>query len=194
MYITICDECGPKSGIKASTKQHSHCVECNKLLNPNYSIKCNTCNHINIVKTFNELKNGGCVNCKYPLNWNITANPSIRSIFVPNFITLKSRITSVTISLVLIVYSVYGLIHDKIDLPYGGKYSPKFIAHFHGNWKLIPLLGIFVLITSLLSTLIDHYDKRPNEKFYQTFSFYCFWIVIFVYFFAQFFASSATRL
>lgn len=120
MYITICDECGPQSGVKISTKQHSHCAECNKPLKPNYSLKYRTCNHINLIENFNELKNGGCVNCKYPLNWSIKANSSFAKIFVPNYIPLKVRVISITFSLMLILYSIYGLIHDKIDLPYGG--------------------------------------------------------------------------
>jgi predicted membrane-bound mannosyltransferase len=141
------------------------------------------------------LKNDGCVNCKYPLNWSFTEKPSISSIFIPNFISLRTRLTHLAISLALILYSVYGIVHDKIDLIYGRKYSSTVIvAHFHGYKKLIPLLGILVVIASLLSTFIDHYDKRQNERFYQLFSFYCLLAVIIVYTFAGVFADSVTRL
>jgi uncharacterized membrane protein len=197
MYFTVCDECGYSSGVQASPFYHSHCIKCNKHLEANYRIKCNTCNHINQVESFNELKNSTCTNCKYPLSWSFTKVPSSDKTFIPNFIPLKTRFKNALASLALIAYSVYGLIHDRIDIFYGGRRyssSPKIIAHFTGYWKLIPLFGIIVLIIMLLSVLIDHIDKRPNEEKYQKFSEYCFWTVFIVYILAGFFANSITRL
>lgn len=195
MYFTVCDECGYYSGVQASPIHHTTCIMCNKQLGRSYRIKCNTCNHINEVEEFNELRNGACSNCKYPLNWSFTKNPS-SDIFIPNFIPLKTRLQNTFISLALVAYSAYGLIHDRIDIPYISKsrFLPRIVAHFTGYWKLIPLFGIILLILMLLSELIDHIDKRPNEKTYQKFSYNCFWIVLIVYVVAGFFATSITRL
>ena len=85
---------------------------------------------------------------------------------VPNRILLRVRILNVVFSSVLLVYGTLGVYFDDLYLP--GRRSPG--VHLHGEPAWI-MYGAFVCAAAnLLAVVMDHYDKRPNERSYRVFA------------------------
>lgn len=85
---------------------------------------------------------------------------------VPNQIPLRVRILNVIFSSVLLVYGTLGVYFDDLYLP--GRRSPG--MHLHGEPAWI-MYGAFVCAAAnLLAVVMDHYDRRPNERGYRLFA------------------------
>ncbi len=78
------------------------------------------------------------------------------------------RITFILFSIILVLIGANGLIKD--DLYIRVDYRPG--VHFTGNAAIIMFISLLCLILNLISNVIDHYDKRRNEKYYKAFRYW----------------------
>lgn len=85
--------------------------------------------------------------------------------FSPNEIPTFDRRLNIFLSILLLIYGIIGLLADDIYLP--GKHSRGF--HFHGPPALIAFAGFMCFVLYLLTIVIDHYDRRNNERRYVQF-------------------------
>jgi hypothetical protein len=154
-----CPYCGAKSTLIARWIT-GKCPACHKKINGDFKIKCTHCGALNIVNS-DVAKNGGCIQCKYPLNWSIP-----RGTYIPNFIPIERRVKYALSSVALMVFSVYSLTHNSMDLPYGSK-RHAVLVHFSGVGLVLPAISLVCGALVGLSVLVDQLDKRPNEKSYK---------------------------
>lgn len=159
MRTTNCPHCGAKSTLIIRWIS-GKCSSCHEKINGDFKIKCTHCGTLNIVNS-DVAKNGGCTHCKYPLNWSIP-----HGTYIPNFIPQIRRIKYFLWSVALISFSAYTLSQNGMYLPYGSK-RHAFLAHFSGLGLVLPSLALVCGTLVGLSVLIDHMDKRPNEKIYK---------------------------
>lgn len=87
---------------------------------------------------------------------------------VPNHIPSATRIKYVVLSSVLIAYGAFGIVIDDLYLP--GKRGPG--VHLHGVPAWVLYCAMLAASANMASVVIDHYDKRPNERNYTRFAFW----------------------
>lgn len=85
----------------------------------------------------------------------------------PNSIPKGERITNSLFSAFLFAYGTYGVWVNDLYIP--GRRSSKGV-HLHDvrAWLLYAAMICACLV--MLSVVVDHYDRRPNEKYYRTFA------------------------
>jgi len=159
MRTSNCPHCDVKSTLTARWIT-GECPRCHKKISGDFKIKCTHCGTLNIVNS-DVAKNGGCSQCKYPLNWSIP-----RGTYLPNFIPLGRRAKYALSSATLIVFSAYSIIHNSMILPYGSK-SNVYFVHYSGLGLILPTFSLVCGVLVGLSVLVDHIDKRQNEKNYK---------------------------
>lgn len=97
-----------------------------------------------------------------------------RKKFIPNQIPFEKRAKYVTISAALIIYGTIGVAIDSIYIP--GKRSPGII--FHGVPCWIMYFAMLSAALNLISVIVDHFDRRNNERNYQLFAQITIWLAI----------------
>lgn len=85
--------------------------------------------------------------------------------FSPNEISAFDRGLNTFLSILLLLYGIIGLLVDDIYLP--GKHTRG--IHFHGTPAIIAFAGFMCFVLYLLTIVIDHYDRRNNERRYVQF-------------------------
>ncbi len=85
--------------------------------------------------------------------------------YTPNEVNPITRFFYILFSVVIIIIGVNGLIYD--DLYIRVDYRPG--VHFTGKAAIIMLFSLICLTANLISFIIDHYDRRRNEKYYKKF-------------------------
>lgn len=91
------------------------------------------------------------------------AQLSSRVNYVANHIPRDERISNTVFALVIFVYGAVSLLIDDFYIP--GKRSNG--EHLHGMPVWIMFAASLCAVIVLTATVIDHYDKRPNERGYQ---------------------------
>ncbi|PBQ34905.1 hypothetical protein CNR22_13825 [Sphingobacteriaceae bacterium] len=86
--------------------------------------------------------------------------------YTPNHIPTGERIKCLFFSIGLLAYGTFGLYIDDLYIP--GKRSRG--LHFHGIPCWIMYFAFLFASITLISVVIDHYDKRNNETNYQKFT------------------------
>ena len=86
--------------------------------------------------------------------------------YVPNHISVLERTVYIVLSLLLVGYSLHGLITDDLFIP--SRQGP-------GQYVYGPPVFAFVIAAifgaaALVSVVVDHYDKRNNEREYKKFA------------------------
>jgi hypothetical protein len=84
----------------------------------------------------------------------------------PNIVPVVTRIAHSASALCLLAYGVFGLLLGDIYVP--GRATEG--MHFHGSAAVAMFCAMLAAIAILVSTVIDHYDKRPNERGYGRFA------------------------
>lgn len=79
--------------------------------------------------------------------------------YYPNQIPLKDRILCSVLSTFLVVYGIVGLIND--DLPIRRR------IHLHGFPLILMVIAMFGASLAMMLVVIDHYDRRDNERHYR---------------------------
>lgn len=87
---------------------------------------------------------------------------SLPESYTPNQVPLKTRIFRTLGSLGLIAYGVLGVVIDDIVIP--GKRSSM---HLHGLPAWLMALAMVCAAITLISLVIDHYDRKNNEPIYR---------------------------
>jgi hypothetical protein len=84
--------------------------------------------------------------------------------YIPNLIPARQRVQHVIASLFLIGYGGYGVWRNDLYLP--GKRSGQGV-HLRDEpaWLMCAAMVIACLV--LLSVVVDHYDRRDNERLYR---------------------------
>ena len=91
-----------------------------------------------------------------------TCNLKSKDVHIPNIISRNERVWNIIISAVLLIYGGYGIYINDLYIP--GK---KGGIHLHNEPTLI-MYGAFICgVFAMLSVVIDHYDKRNNERKYE---------------------------
>jgi hypothetical protein len=89
-------------------------------------------------------------------------------------IPLTERIVHILLSIFLIGYGVHGLLADDLFLP--SKHGRG--THLHGIPMVLMLISMACATVALMSTVIDYYDRRDNDRSYKSFARiagYCGW-------------------
>lgn len=85
---------------------------------------------------------------------------------VPNTIPRSERITNVVSSILLFAYGSYGIWANDLYIP--GKRSRGLHLHDAPAWMMYG--AILCACWVMLSVVLDHYDRRNNERYYRRFA------------------------
>ena len=85
--------------------------------------------------------------------------------YVPNVISPGERTGHIILSLALLAYGAYGVWINDLYVP--GKRRG---IHLHDVPAWIMYGAIICACMVLLSVVVDHYDRRDNERYYRTFA------------------------
>lgn len=94
-------------------------------------------------------------------------NTNEKLAYKPNKIPLEERIASVLISMFVLLYGTIGVMVDDIFIP--GKRAGQG-SHYHGLLAWILYASFLFAIANMMSIVVDHFDKRDNEKNYHRFA------------------------
>lgn len=82
---------------------------------------------------------------------------------IPNHIPASERITNTIFSILLFAYGTYGVLVNDLYIP--GRRSKG--VHLHDVPAWIMYGAIICACLVMLSVVVDHYDKRNNERNYR---------------------------
>jgi hypothetical protein len=85
--------------------------------------------------------------------------------FVPNKIPAGIRFYSIAISVCLVSYGIRGVLKNDLYLP--GRRGRG--IHLHDFSTVLCLISFTLVGITVTSVILDHYDKRDNEKGYFRF-------------------------
>ena len=86
--------------------------------------------------------------------------------YVPNRIPRTTRVVHVVLALLLLGWGTFGVL--KNDLLYPGRWNTNF--HLTGLSAWLMYGAMLCGSAVLLSVVVDHYDRRNNERAYRTFA------------------------
>ena len=86
--------------------------------------------------------------------------------YVPNYIPAKERIQHLIFSVLLFSYGSFGVYINDLYIP--GKRSRGIHLHNLSAWIMFGAMICACLI--MLSVIVDHYDKRNNERNFRSFA------------------------
>ncbi len=90
--------------------------------------------------------------------------------YKPNTIPKNIRTKNILLSIALLIYGGYGLIINDIMIPAGKViFGNRRIIHLENEQAFLMFGVILCIVTILLATVVDHYDKRDNEQKYFIF-------------------------
>lgn len=82
--------------------------------------------------------------------------------YEPNHIPLRERVLNCVLSLILIVYGIIALRNDDLYIP-----ARRGGVHLHGLPMIIMLIAMACAVLAMLLVVVDHYDRRDNERSYR---------------------------
>lgn len=90
--------------------------------------------------------------------------PNIIPPYLPNFISLSTRIFYFFATLGLIAYGAWGIWLDDLILP-----AKRGGVHLHGIDAWLMYIAFICACIVMCSIIVDHYDQRDNEIKYHYF-------------------------
>lgn len=87
-------------------------------------------------------------------------------IHIPNSVPSSERTTNMVFSAILFAYGSYGVWVNDLYIP--GKRSRGIHLHDVPAWIMYGAMICACLV--MLSVVVDHYDRRNNERYYRTFA------------------------
>ncbi len=84
--------------------------------------------------------------------------------FTPTNFSKAHRIFNIVLSCFVMAYGILGLCYDDVYIP--GRRTPGF--HFHGPLIYMAFSAYVCFDVYLMVVVVDHYDKRNNERKYTT--------------------------
>lgn len=90
--------------------------------------------------------------------------------YTPNKIEIEERMFNIIISIILITMGILAIYYNSFPLLIPGKrmHGVKIMLHSEPLWIFLLVLVCAVLF--LLSVVVDHIDKRDNERKYAIFA------------------------
>jgi len=86
--------------------------------------------------------------------------------YQPNAVPAATRTFNIVASALLLIYGTYGILVNDLFIP--GKRSHG--VHLHDD-PALAMYGAFVCACLvMMSVVVDHYDRRNNERKYRFFS------------------------
>lgn len=85
--------------------------------------------------------------------------------YKPNFVPRTERLFNLGLAVVLLGYGTLGFVTARLNLS-GRRVR---IAVLEGGPAWLMAAAFFVGAAVLLSVVVDHYDKRNNERYYRAF-------------------------
>src|SRR5258706_3826346 len=86
--------------------------------------------------------------------------------YLPNRIRRSTRIVHIVLALLLLGWGTFGVL--KNDLLYPGRWNTNF--HLSGFPAWLMYAAMLCAAAALLSVVVDHYDRRDNERSYRAFA------------------------
>lgn len=86
--------------------------------------------------------------------------------YLPNRLSILERLAYCVLALTLFAHATLGVYIDDLIIP-GRRGNDN--SHFHGWQAWLIACAIYLVVLSLISRIIDHYDKRNNEQRYRQF-------------------------
>lgn len=86
--------------------------------------------------------------------------------YIPNVIPEEERRANIIFSVLLFAYGSYGVWVNDLYIP--GKRSRG--VHLHDVPAWIMYAAMICACVVMLSVVVDHYDRRNNERHYRTFA------------------------
>lgn len=90
--------------------------------------------------------------------------------YKPNSMPLKTRILYIAISTALIGYSAWAVWSGKVYLVTGNKRGRGALFEVSEFGLGLGITSLILFSASMVVVIIDHYDKRDNEKIYTNLS------------------------
>lgn len=88
--------------------------------------------------------------------------------YIPNHIPRKERLQSLIFSILLFAYGAYGIYINDLFIP-----SKRKGLHLHNLAAWGMFCAFICACMIMISIVVDHYDKRNNEKAYRVFAKKC---------------------
>jgi len=85
--------------------------------------------------------------------------------YKPNQIPLKERVLCCVLSLILVGYGIIGLINGDLYIP-----AKRGGFTLHGFPMILMIIAMACASVAMLMMVIDHYDRRDNERYYRVVS------------------------
>jgi len=91
--------------------------------------------------------------------------------YIPNKVSITSRVISIIFSVILFTYGSYSLAVNKLTIPFFTKGGGGGTVYLYDGAAIIMYISFILYILMMLAHVIDHYDKRDNEYQYFIFKF-----------------------
>ena len=98
--------------------------------------------------------------------------------YTPNHISLDKRAVYLVVSSGIIFYAVGSLLQDDFYIWFPGKRGRHISEHLHGTAAWLAAGATFAAASSLLAVVVDHYDRRNNERNYRAYARFSFLLAI----------------
>jgi hypothetical protein len=102
-----------------------------------------------------------------PLNLKVM---HINKNYTFNHISKDERFKNIVVSCLLFIYGAYGVWIDDMFVPIPKSKRSLMDIHLHGVPAWIMYGAIICACLIMLSVVVDHYDKRNNERYYVLFA------------------------
>ncbi len=90
--------------------------------------------------------------------------------YTPNHISLDRRAWYLVVSALIASYSVASILRDDFYLWFPGGRGKLLELHLQGTAAWLAATAAFCACANTLSVVVDHYDKRNNERNYRVFA------------------------
>ncbi|MBC3949178.1 hypothetical protein [Pseudomonas folii] len=155
-----CDHCGAVNQWESPSLSRD-CVSCHKGMDWTLDIKCRNCRKHNKVRP-NGVKEAKCLRCHKPLIW--TLHPEL---YIKKRLPLAVRVLLCALSLWLITIVLKALIYQEVEIFYPSKHGHSTWFYFAGRDIIWPVASLLFWATGALALVVNHYDKRFNERTYR---------------------------
>jgi hypothetical protein len=87
-------------------------------------------------------------------------------VYVPNKYPKSGLISLALLSAILLFQVVFGFIYDEVVM------TTRYLTYirFHGATAWVMCGSLFFFAVSMITLVVDHFDKRPNEDMYRRIS------------------------
>lgn len=89
--------------------------------------------------------------------------------YTPNAVPLRKRVINTLIGLFLAAYCAYSLWIDQLYVPFINRYAPgqSEAITFRGIDAWVMAAALMCVVLFCVLSVVDHYDRRRNERHYQ---------------------------